>query len=114
MIASVAGGGLELLQERVEPGVALDQAGVEEGVAVLEALDERLRGEPRAAVAEILEPVRLEDDEVGRASGENVCTISSFGITSWNDPWTLPSISGPDIVMRYDPPVRQSNWSNGT
>ena len=36
----------------------------------------------------------------GTPSGAKVWTISSFGITSWNEPWTLPSISGPDIVMR--------------
>jgi len=55
----------QLLQQLVEPLVALDEAGVDEGVPVLEAVDEGRRGESGAAVAEVLEPVLLQDDEVG-------------------------------------------------
>src|SRR4051812_18424058 len=55
---------LELLQELVESCVPLEQTGIDERIAVLEALDERLRSEPGAAATEILEPVLLQDDEV--------------------------------------------------
>ena len=59
----------QLLQQLVEPLVALDEAGVDEGVPVLEAVDEGRRGESGAAVAEVLEPVLLQDDEVGSGVG---------------------------------------------
>ena len=55
--------------EGVELGVALVDAGLHAAgqplVAALEAVDERLRVQPGAAVAEVLEPQRLERDAVG-------------------------------------------------
>ena len=53
----------------VELGVALVDAGLHAAgqplVAAFEAVDERLRVQPGAAVAEVLEPQRLERDVVG-------------------------------------------------
>ena len=42
----------QFFEQQVESLVALDQVGVEERVAVLEALDERVCGETGAATAE--------------------------------------------------------------
>src|SRR5690349_24254486 len=58
-------------EHAVELGVALVDAGVhaaaQPGVAVLEAVDQRLRAQPGPAVAQVLEPQRLERDPVGVA-----------------------------------------------
>src|SRR2546421_10005801 len=61
----------ELRDERVELGVALVDAGLHAAgqplVTSLEAVHQRLRVQPGAAVAEVLEPQRLEGDAVGLA-----------------------------------------------
>ena len=58
-------------EQRVELGVALVDAGLhargQPGVPALEAVHQRLGVQPGAAVAEILEPQRLEGDVIGHA-----------------------------------------------
>src|SRR5690348_16544980 len=62
---------LPLGEHAVQLGVALVDAGVhaaaQPGVAVLEAVDQRLRAQPGPAVAQVLEPQRLQRDAVGVA-----------------------------------------------